>query len=299
MKKLLVFIIVLLLTTLLLTPFTTANSDKDKPLQATDVELVKKITVRGKPQGGKPSKGSATGILGTGYSGDKYAIVIGISDYPGTSSDLEYADDDARSMKDALVQVYGFPDSKYNIKLLIDSNAIYDNIVSAINDIKAQADSSSEVVFFFSGHGAKGTVDDGDTEKIDESIVCWKEGDFYYLWDGELKTLFEGFATSRIIFIFDSCLSGGMTDLASTGRVIAMATSESGTGYEFDSLEHGQFTYYFVNEGMINGKADKYDHNRDGKQNDVTVEEAFDYAKANCVIQKPTISDSFENDLLP
>lgn len=118
--------------------------------------------------------------------------------------------------------------------------------------------------------------------------------DFSYLWDGELKRLFEGFDTNRIIFVFDSCLSGGMTDLAAEGRVINMACSESGVSYEFESLGHGQFTYYFAVEGMHNNKADTNTAN-----GLVTIEEAFDYAKANCVYQKPTISDSFTNDLLP
>jgi len=297
MKKLLVFVIVLLLTTLLLTPFITANSDKDKPLQATDVELVKKITVRGKPQGGKPSKDSATGILGIPCSGNKYAIVIGISNYPGTANDLQYADDDAESMSYALINLYGY--SSNNIRLLTNMDATYTNIYNAINNVKSQAVSGDEIFFFFSGHGAKGVADDGDSEKIDESIVSHDVSNLIFIWDGQLKTWFEGFHTSRIIFVFDSCLSGGMTDLKVPGRVINMATTESGTGYEFDSLGHGQFSYYFVNEGMINGKADKYDHNGDHVQDDVTIEEAFDYARANCVIQKPTISDSFENDLLP
>jgi hypothetical protein len=296
MKKLLVFVIVLLLTTLLLTPFITANSDKDKPLQATNVELVKKITVRGKPQGGKPSKDSATGILGIPCSGNKYAIVIGISDYPGNANDLQYADDDAESMSYALTNLYGY--LPQNIHLLEDMNATYDNILAAVNDVKNQAGPNDEIFFFFSGHGAKGVADDGDSEKIDESIVSHNGFNLVFIWDGQLKTWFKDFP-SRIIFVFDSCVAGGMTDLKDTGRVINMATTESGTGYEFDSLEHGQFSYYFVNEGMIKGKADKYDHNGDYVQDGVTIEEAFDYARANCIIQKPTISDSFENDLLP
>jgi len=309
MKKLLVFIIVLLLTTLLLTPFTTANSDRDKPLQATNIELVKKITVRGKPQGGKPSKVSATGILGDLCNGEKYAIVIGISDYPGTANDLYYADDDAISIKEALITKYSFIDDNIHIHLLIDSEAetsddLYatrDEIVAAIRDVQknAEANIESEVFFFFSGHGARGIANDGDSERTDESIVCYNDNktDIAYLWDGELELLFRDFQTSRIIFVFDSCLAGGMTDLASEGRVIAMATTESGTGYEFSSLSHGQFTYYFVVEGMLNGKADTYDNIPSTK--DVTIEETFDYTKANCTIQKPTISDSFDNDLLP
>jgi tricorn protease-like protein len=76
-----------------------------------------------------------------------------------------------------------------------------------------------------------------------------------------------------------------------------MACSESGLSYEFDDLQNGQFTYYFVEEGILNGNADIYD--QIPEQSDITVEEAFDYAKANCRYQTPTISDSFKNDLLP
>jgi hypothetical protein len=60
---------------------------------------------------------------------------------------------------------------------------------------------------------------------------------------------------------------------------------------------HGQFTYYFVEEGMEYGLADTYDNIP--KVDDVTVEEAFDYAKANCKSQTPAIADGFVNDLLP
>jgi len=297
MKKLLVFIIVLFLTTLLLTPFTTANSNRDKPLQATDVELVKKITVQGKPQGGKPSKGSATGILGTECSGDKYAIVIGISDYPGTANDLQYADDDADSVDYALRTLYGYLPT--NIYLLKNMDATFDNILAAINNVKSKAKVNDEVFFFFSGHGAKGTADDGDSEKIDESIVSHDASKLIFIWDGQLKTWFKDFNTSRIIFVFDSCLAGGMTDLASVGRVINMACSENGVSYESAQWGggHGQFTYYFIDEGMLKGYAEKPDDTPSIL--DVTVEEAFDYALANCTMQKPVISDQFTNDLLP
>jgi hypothetical protein len=116
------------------------------------------------------------------------------------------------------------------------------------------------------------------------------------VWDGQLRDWFAGFNTSRIIFIFDSCLAGGMTDLQAPGRIINMACSESGLSYEDDSWQNGQFTYFFVDQGMLAGKADKYDNIREVA--DVTIEEAFDYGKANCQVQKPTISDSFDDDLL-
>ena len=303
MKKLLIAILVAVLVLVLLTPAALAKPDKDKPLPATDVELVKKITLRGRPVGGgRPVRQAATGVLGIPSSGDKYAILVGISDYPGTANDLQYSDDDAQDIRNALITLYGY--SSDNIHLLLDLDASFTAIRDAIDDIKSKAVAGDEVVFFFSGHGTKGKVDDGDKEKIDEAIVSHDgnpSGSLIYIWDGQLRNWFADFNTSRIIFIFDSCLAGGMTDLKGTNRIINMACSESGVSYEGGSWQNGQFTYFFVDQGMLASQADRYDHDNDAilpEATDVVVEEAFDYAKANCQMQTPTISDSFSNDLL-
>ena len=300
MKKLIVAILAAVLVLALLTPAALAKTDKDKPLPATNVELVKKVTLRGRPAGrGKPVKQAATGVLGALSSGDKYAIIIGISDYPGDENDLQYSDDDAQDINEALTTLYGYSPS--NIHLLLDMDASFTAIQDAIDDIKSKAVAGDEVVFFFSGHGANGKADDGDREKTDEAIVSHDgnpSGSLIAIWDGELREWFADFNTSRIIFTFDSCLAGGMTDLKATGRVINMACSERGVAYEGALWENGQFTYFFVDQGMLASQADRYDHDNNAISPDVTIEEAFDYAKANCQMQKPTISDSFNNDLL-
>jgi hypothetical protein len=296
MKRLIVGILVAVLVLVLITPAVLAKPDMNKPLPATGIELVKKVTLSGKPVGGgKPAGGAATGVLGANSLGVKYAILVGISDYPGTRNDLQYCDDDAQDIYNALTTLYGYNSS--NIRLLLNMNASFSAIQGAINDIKGKAAAGDEVVFFFSGHGTNGRANDGDNEKIDEAIVSHDGnlfGSLLYIWDGQLRDWFAGFQTTRIIFIFDSCLAGGMTDLQGPGRVINMACSESGVSYEDESWGNGQFTYFFVDQGMLANKADKYD-NIAGV--DVTIEEAFDYAKANCQMQKPTISDSFSNDL--
>ena len=276
------------------------------PSQATDIEITPKISIKEPKAKGKPSKNATTGILGEllQEGAHKYAIVIGISDYYGTENGLQYSDDDAKDMVTALTTVYGFP--RENIILLISdymvNNATRDSIINAICTLSGTAGEGDEVVFFYSGHGARGKANDGDNELVDEAIVPWECTAQSLIWDGELASLFSGFKTSRIIFIFDSCYAGGMTDLKADGRIVVMACSESGLSYEFETLENGQFTYYFVEQGIIHGNADMYDHDKDGLFNegsDVVVEEAFDYAKANCKYQNPVISDSFTNDLLP
>jgi hypothetical protein len=274
--------------------------DKQKPVHATDVELVKKITIRGRPPwagGGKPKKeGAATGVLGEEVTGSKYAVVVGISDYPGEENDLNYSDDDALEMSVVLTDVYEFT----KVTLLADEDATRQAILDAIDDIPTDAD---EIVFFFSGHGASGIADDGDKERLDEAIVAHNGEDLVPIWDGELQGAFSEFTTSRIVFIFDTCLAGGMErDLAEPGRVIAMATSERGYAYESDAWHNGEFSYYFVDLGTLQGKANVHDYDGDTileVPEQVTVEEAFDYAKTNCQYDKPTIGDEFEDDLLP
>lgn len=90
-------------------------------------------------------------------------------------------------------------------------------------------------------------------------------------------------------------------DLTAPGRVIAMATTETGTAIESASIENGEFTCYFVDSGMFQGKANTHDYDNNGtleEPEQVTVEEAYDYAKANCSTDKPTIGDEFVDDLL-
>ena len=89
-----------------------------------------------------------------------------------------------------------------------------------------------------------------------------------------------------------------VTDLAKPGRIITMASTENTLSYEFSSLGNGEFTYYMIQKGMYGFLADKYDDGADLIP-DVTVEEAWDYAKLNCRYDSITISDGFENDLLP
>jgi hypothetical protein len=280
-----------------------SNKDGSSPVFARDVELAKKIQVERGKGSAKPPKTTttyaSTGNIGAEITGSKYAIVIGISNYPGTNNDLELCDDDANDVLDALVDTYHF-DAANIIKLIDSENdsemvATRDSIFNAIDEIKGQVVAGDEVVFFFSGHGGRGKADDNDKEVIDECIWAHNgSSSLLPIWDGELATAFSGFETDRIIFIFDSCYAGGMTDLAGPGRVVAMASTENSLSYEISGIGNGEFTYYMIDQGILSGLlADK---NTDGA---VTVEEAWDYAKLNCRYDSVTISDSFPDDLLP
>ncbi len=291
------------------------TAKEDKKYQAEDIKIYKKIKLtpeqkkfleqKGKPdsrvKSPKPSVNTeaATGILGESITGDKYAVLVGICDYPGTSSDICLSDGDALNMKTALMTKYGFLEG--NIYYLPDELAVKSDIKNRIDFFKSSVTADDEVVFFFSGHGTSAKVDDGDSEKIDEGIVVYGADDtFDFIWDGELRDWFSGFNTSRIVFIFDSCLAGGMNDIVGDGRVVVMSSKENQSSYVYSSGENGEgvFSHWFVNLGMIQGNADGVNQ-LDKISQTVEVEETFQYTKDIIrTLQLPVLSDSFLNDLL-
>ena len=332
MKRFFVLSFVLLLTLLLALPQplmaesrqrndsnSTTVSLKGGNAAGEEIEIVKKVAPAGWPKfvpsrGGKPV--AAKGVLGTPLpeGGKRYAVVVGISDYPGDEMDIHYADDDAILVASVLGAGYGFDE----VRLLVDGAATRDAILGAIEEISALESADDEVVFFFSGHGAKLTPARGQAQV---GIVTWgAEQPVPYpefIWDKELRTAFKGFETDRIICIFDCCLAGAMTDLAGKGRIICMATTQNGYAAEYGEaygppipgigqVNHGFFTYFFVVLGMQYGMADVYDHDGNPATPDVTIEEAYDFTRANLqamslafpeLWQIPTIGDHFPRDL--
>lgn len=88
-----------------------------------------------------------------------YAIIIGISDYPGIDNDLSYCDDDAQDVYDMLIDDYNFKPE--NIIYLQDSNATKATINSAFDYINTQITSNDIFFFYYSGHGGASVENDG------------------------------------------------------------------------------------------------------------------------------------------
>jgi len=188
------------------------------------------------------------------------------------------------------------------------------NILSTIDEIKLVVGADAEVTFFYSGHGTYANVNDGDNELTDEGLAVHDNDGLMdedgsatldFIWDGELKSYFSNFATNRLVFVFDTCLAGGMNDLEDISQMVVMATSETQYAYVYSTGDFGEgvFSRYFVNEGMLQGLADNVDHDSDSTTHDVVIEEAFEYAKSNIPSylkrrQKPVMLDNFTDDLM-
>jgi hypothetical protein len=201
---------------------------------------------------------------------ERYAVICGISDYE-TINDLEYSDDDARSLRDALQEI-----SWSHITLLIDQQASKNGIRNAINALTGIVDADDIVLFYFAGHGTYGAdlspMDEDDA--MDEYICPWDASSGYTsnIRDDELEAWLDNLPCRKVV-ILDTCFSGGfiredeMTprtvsdkprmnlkdtfakDLDKAGYVVLTACRDDELSYESSNLGHGIFTY-FIFQGI-------------------------------------------------
>ncbi len=108
-----------------------------------------------------------------------YAIIAGISNYPGTANDLSYCDDDARDIYSMLINDYNF--KAENIILLQDSAATKNAISSAFDTITAQITPDDVFFFYYSGHGGEGQVSGPYSNSINSPHPYSNNVDLY--WD--------------------------------------------------------------------------------------------------------------------
>jgi len=140
----------------------------------------------------------------------KYALCIGINDYPGTASDLAGCLNDANDWAGALTSV-GF-----EVKKLLDKQATKSNILTEMSTMITQAKKGDTVVFQYSGHGTYIPDQDGDeADQTDECLCPYDLKTKGVITDDQLFQLFNKKAQGvRLIMISDSCHSGTVTRFA-------------------------------------------------------------------------------------
>jgi len=188
---------------------------------------------------------------GGGNPNEKYAVVVGIDDYPGTSHDLRGPTDDAMLIRDALVNRYGFPDG--NIVFLRDGEATRLGIANAILRHLGQAGPNGTAVFFYSGHGTHlnenigitGQYDPESGNDRDEALAVY-DG---IILDEELNYLFQQIQADHTLIMVDACFSGTVNrggpdamakfipeeDVDALAKPTTFITADLGSDYGFGS----------------------------------------------------------------
>jgi hypothetical protein len=185
-----------------------------------------------------------------------------------------YADDDAYDLYDVLVAYPNWDPA--NILLLVSTwdgslhDCTRDNIQEGIAWMASVADEDDVCLFWYSGHGGyMNDVSPYDEADGYDEYICPEGGNII---DDELGTWMS--AISGVVLAgFDSCFSGGMwahsdglisrslpnlpeveltdgdgfeRDLDQIGWNVLCASEEWASAYGSSALQHGVFTYYFV-----------------------------------------------------
>jgi hypothetical protein len=163
-------------------------------------------------------------------TGDKLALVIGISDYEGTSSDLTYCDDDAIDWKNY------FQGQGYSVTMLLDQQATADNIESALLNLAAAEQAGDLVAVCYSGHGYydRGIRQSG-----------WISHDLWLLTEDWIESMTDTFESTAVFWFNDCCNIGTYANLCNNGWVMGVGSSKNSYTYDGTSdMENGIYTYY-------------------------------------------------------
>lgn len=263
------------------------------------------------PPGGRSASGSRgvvvnptprRPILPERAAAEKFAVVVGISRYANSSSDfsnLKFADEDAKSVRDFLLSPEGGSFPKENMKVLLNEQATSQNIRSAFFTFLTQAQPEDEVVIYVAGHGAPDPNDPRnlylltyDTKLDDMGGTAFPMFQMQDVFNRVLKA-------KRVVTFADTCHSYGFSGerdrkkksnnlfnqyvaryANEADRAVITASDISQLSEESEQWGggHGVFTYY-----LLKGLHGDADLNKDGT---VTAGELFAYVHDN--VEKAT-----------
>lgn len=188
--------------------------------------------------------------------GRVYGLFAGISDYEPPNTDLQYTAEDARRIRDALIDGGGMRAA--DAHMLVDSEATVGNVTRAIRDIAGRMGPNDTFVMFYSGHGGQVPRADGpaasDPDAMDETLALY-DGE---MRDDELRALFDEIEQGTVLLWLDSCYSGGFAkDIVSApGRMGIFSSEEDITSNVASKFRAGGYLSLFLDEAIAQGLAD-------------------------------------------
>ncbi len=166
----------------------------------------------------------------TGFSGRRYALIVGVSKYKfheGGLHDLQFADEDARAFAEFLRTPSGGRFNQNDIVTLINENATKGSIQRAIEDFLDNPEENGVVYLFLAGHGAPDPLDPGSRLYflLSTSKVTDMPGTALSMNElGEFVT--RKSKKTRLIAFFDTCHSAGIKGQPSDFLAIAKTSTK-------------------------------------------------------------------------
>ncbi len=85
---------------------------------------------------------------------EKYALLVGVSEYLAADNDLEGPANDVTSMQDALLHGWGF--ERERVISLVNEQATKHRILQELDHLYERSEPGDQLLFYFSGHGTSG-----------------------------------------------------------------------------------------------------------------------------------------------
>ena len=215
-----------------------------------------------------------------------YAVVVGIEQYRQGLPKADFADHDARIVRDHLVKGLGYQEE--NVVLLLNDRATKSDMEKYFEKwLENRVDQGDSVFVYFSGHGSP-------NPKTGDAYLVPYDGDPAYIdtTGYPLKRLYDTLAklpAKEVVVLLDSCFSGagGRSVLAKGARpmglsvekamvtggktVVMAASSGDQISSTYTTKSHGLLTYFF-----LKGLQGEGDQNKDGV---LDFQELYDYVK--------------------
>jgi hypothetical protein len=257
------------------------------------------------------------------FSGRKFGVVIGVSRYKfhdGGLNDLQYADADARAVRDFLRQREGGGFAPDDILYLENEQATIDGVRSALKDFLRRAGPEDLILLYIAGHGAP---DPYSPQKLYFLLHDTKVADMpgTALPMSELKEFLDGSVRARRVVVFiDACHSAGLSGarlvtkrgleqtennvfnlyaerlFSESGKAVLTSSDINEISQEGASWGggHGIFTW-----ALLEGLRGEADSNNDHL---VTAGELFDFVRDRVRLettftQNPRVLPGLNNDL--
>jgi hypothetical protein len=213
-----------------------------------------------------------------------YALVVGISEYHNVRSLPKTVLQDAKDIKELLVNPNYCGYLKENVTLLLDQEATKDAVVKAFQNLADESDRDSTIFIYISSHGE--TCESGSYAG---EYLLPVNADITYphllagtsISSHEITTALRAITARKVIVIFDCCHSGGIgqpkgpdapiltSGLSNSyyqmlaqgqGRVVLASSRSDEKSYVFDGEQNSLFTKHFLaglkggissNDGLI------------------------------------------------
>ncbi len=202
---------------------------------------------------------------------DKWALIVGISNFKDSKINLHFPAKDAKDFADFLIKEKNFaPD---HVKLLTDKTATRANILSMLGNkwLPRVAEPDDLVLIYFSGHGSASSLDVGGV-----NYLVAHDTDINDLYSTAIamqdltRIIKERVHSNRIMIVLDACHSGAVASSAKglarpanvdidpivqgTGQLVISSSSPDQQSWESTRYQGSVFTKHLMDGLRKNGK---------------------------------------------